>query len=335
MKNICLITHHPFWSEPLGCGTLIRARYQLLKKLCDEVFVLFITSGDNKCPLPGGTLNLQQQITEQDLLSIKSFLKKQNVNTCYFSYDQFGFLTEVTDCKNIVEIHDVMHLREAQFNKFGYDAPYKVNKTDELKSLQRYDHVVSLNINEVDYLRENNIGGIIYLPPNMNFNEIKSNHSHDKFGLIGSMAKPNVDGFKCLSKSLTHSNNFVIAGPLSLNEDTSRGIGSETNKLGLVDNPLSFYEEIGVALSPVRFGGGLKIKVFEALSFSKPVLATTHSVEGFPSNIEEVVTIVDDIKSWTIDTIKSTSMTKPSLIKEFFLEHFGEQKCADILKNIL
>jgi glycosyltransferase involved in cell wall biosynthesis len=40
-----------------------------------------------------------------------------------------------------------------------------------------------------------------------------------------------------------------------------------------------------VALSPVRFGGGLKIKVFEALSFGKPVLATQHSIDGFPKNI--------------------------------------------------
>ena len=42
LGNVCLVTHHPFWVEPLGCGTLIRSRYELLKKICQNVYVLYI-----------------------------------------------------------------------------------------------------------------------------------------------------------------------------------------------------------------------------------------------------------------------------------------------------
>ena len=334
-ENVCLITHHPFWAEPLGCGTLIRARYDLLKKFCQNVYVLYITSSNSKCPLPGGSLNLSGAFKAEHISAIKEFLKNHNISTCYFSYDQYGFLTEFTECKNVVEIHDVMHLREAQFNKFGYDAPSKANKADEIKSLQRYDYVLSLNLNEVEYLRKNGITNARYLPPNLPFNNEYTSSDYDSFGLIGSMAKPNLDGFQGLNIELTRSDKFVLAGPISINKNVVSNVGGSANKLGIVETPSLFYSVVGVALSPVRFGGGLKIKVFEALSFGKPVLATQHSIDGFPQNIEDVVTVVDDITSWNLDTIKTASEIPSSLIKDFFVSSFSEQHCVDIFREVL
>ena len=339
-ENVCLITHHPFWAEPLGCGTLISARYDLLKKFCQNVYVLYITSANAPMPhaprpMPGGSLNVSGAFKAEHISAIKEFLKNYNISTCYFSYDHYGFLTEFTECKNVVEIHDVMHLREAQFNKFGYDAPYKVNKADEIKSLQRYDYVLSLNLNEVEYLRKNGITNARYLPPNLPFNNEYTSSDYDSFGLIGSMAKPNLDGFQSLNIALTRSDKFVLAGPISTNNDVVSNLGGSANKLGIVESPSSFYSVVGVALSPVRFGGGLKIKVFEALSFGKPVLATQHSIDGFPQNIEDVVTVVDDITSWNLDTIKTASEIPSSLIKDFFVSSFSEQNCVDIFREVL
>lgn len=333
--NICLVTHHPFWGEPLGCGTLIRARYDLLKKICKNVYVLYITTSDNKCPLPGGTLKLNTIFRTEDLSAIKEFLKNQNISTCYFSYDQFGFLTEFTECKNIVEIHDVMHLREAQFNKFGYEAPYQVTKDDEMKSLQRYDNVLSLNLNEVTYLKENGIANAMYLPPNLPFNNKCEISSNGSFGLIGSMAKPNLDGLGYLDVEITSSEKFVLAGPISMHEEAGSRLGSHVRKLGIIENPASFYNSVEVTLSPIRFGGGLKIKVFEALSFGKPVLATKHSIDGFPENIEDVVTVIDDIASWKLDTIEAASKVRRADIKDFFVSNFNDQLCIDTLREVL
>lgn len=333
--NVCIITHHPFWLEPLGCGTVIRARYELLKKICKNVDVLFITKSKLNCPLPGGTLNLTSSISENEVSSIQDFIKSQKISSCYFSYDQFGFLTEFTNCRNVVEILDVMHLRETQFNKFGFDAPYKIGKADEIKSLQRYDSVLSLNINEVEYLKANGITTARYLPPNLDFNNKFASTKIGTFGLIASMAKPNLDGFNCLNFALRHSDKFTLAGPISTYDEVISKLGPLSRKLGIVESPSSFYSEIEVALSPVRFGGGLKIKVFEALSFGKPVLATQHSIDGFPKGIKDVVSVIDDIATWNIDSIKIASEIPSSLIKDFFISNFSEEICMDTLLEVL
>ena len=335
LGNVCLVTHHPFWVEPLGCGTLIRSRYELLKKICQNVYVLYITSNKSKCPLPGGTLNLSGKFQPEHVSAIKEFLKNNNIATCYFSYDQLGFLTHYTECKNVVEIHDVMHLREAQFNKFGFDAPYKVNEVDEIKSLQRYDAVLSLNLNEVAYLTANGVKHAKYLPPNIPFNEYSTSFGDKSFGLIGSMAKPNLDGFKSLNDALKISDKFVLAGPISTNKDVISNLGNSATKLGIVESPSSFYKIINVALSPIRFGGGLKIKVFEALSFGKPVLATKHSIDGFPKDIDDVVTVVDDITTWNLDSINTASKIPSARIKDFFMTNFSEQLCVNVLQEVL
>ena len=77
------------------------------------------------------------------------------------------------------------------------------------------------------------------------------------------------------------------------------------------------------------------MRVFEALSFGKPVLATKHSIDGFPKGIEEVVTVVDDITTWGLDTIKSASEIPSHLVKEFFVSNFNDQLCIDTLSDIL
>jgi hypothetical protein len=42
-----------------------------------------------------------------------------------------------------------------------------------------------------------------------------------------------------------------------------------------------FYSQVGLALAPVRTGGGIKVKIVEALAFGRPVLATAFALEGF------------------------------------------------------
>mgnify|MGYP002611220946 CR=1 FL=1 len=49
---------------------------------------------------------------------------------------------------------------------------------------------------------------------------------------------------------------------------------------GKYDNPADFYKLGDIVINPVSNGTGLKIKTFEALSYGKTVLSSSHSLEG-------------------------------------------------------
>ena len=335
MKNICIITQHPFWAEPLGCGTLLRARYELLQSQFDNVFVLFITRGSQSCPLVGATLRVQGNILQEHINGIQNYLIKNQISICYFSYDNHGVLPQFTNCLNIVEIHDVLHLRAEQFKKYGYKPPIEKTKVDELESLRQYDIVFSINTNEVSYLRKNDVPNTYYFPPNRRFSELNKTNKPGNYGLIASRASPNVDGFNCLPGPIKSSENFVIAGPLSKDPTALSQINTNALAMGIVSKPLYFYQTIDLAISPLRFGGGLKIKVFEALSYGVPILATKHSIDGFPGKIDDVVTIEDDIEAWNLDLLNDSKLTKSSVIKDYFLHHCHEHRCAEIIQKLV
>ena len=90
-----------------------------------------------------------------------------------------------------------------------------------------------------------------------------------------------------------------------------------------------------MALSPARFGAGLKIKVLEALANGCRVLATSHSVEGFPKGIHDVVTIEDNFENWTKGRLQQSVAVKKADIKSYIDNYFTEDIAKSILKEVV
>ena len=88
--KLCFLTSHPFWEEPLGCGSLIRNRYNLLKSLVDDIVVLYIAPKPRQCPLPNITFAFHNQLTLEDISQINASIKKQKFDVIYSSYNFLG-----------------------------------------------------------------------------------------------------------------------------------------------------------------------------------------------------------------------------------------------------
>ena len=57
--------------------------------------------------------------------------------------------------------------------------------------------------------------------------------------------------------------------------------------LGPVDEVATFYDRVDVVLAPIARGGGMKVKVVEAMMHGVPVVATRHAMEGLPRAIAD------------------------------------------------
>jgi glycosyltransferase involved in cell wall biosynthesis len=63
--------------------------------------------------------------------------------------------------------------------------------------------------------------------------------------------------------------------------------------VGEVEDLWSFYNEIRVAISPTRFGAGVKIKSVEAIQFAVPLVCTSEAASGLPSVLRNAVWVAD------------------------------------------
>jgi glycosyltransferase involved in cell wall biosynthesis len=65
--------------------------------------------------------------------------------------------------------------------------------------------------------------------------------------------------------------------------------------IGPVDQVASFYDRIDVAVAPVERGGGMKVKVVEAMMHGVPVVATEHAKDGLPDALRAEIIDLESV----------------------------------------
>ena len=340
MQNtrILMITTHPFWGDPLGNGSLVRSRYRVLSEIFEKVFVLYLSEDGQKNPLNGGTLHYNGVITSEVLASINKIISEYHINACYFSYIQTETLANNLPTFNIVEIHDVLHLRSDQFAAYGFSPPIEITKELELKLLKSFDLVLCINIDEAGYLTECGIENVKWLPPSENFNAHRLEQKNSAIataGFVGSCAAPNIDGIAQIRALIQKLDSFIMAGPISKDVEVVAKLPDGVQKLGVINDLSNFYKQVSVTVSPIRFGAGLKIKVFESLANGIGVLATEHSIQGFPDGIRDVAVVDPFPEAWSVGLVEQAERINKERIRSYFEEHFSHQKVITTLQALI
>lgn len=97
---------------------------------------------------------------------------------------------------------------------------------------------------------------------------------------------PNRDAYRRLVTEwlpvlLTNGSRIVIGGFGSETLPSTAGV----EILGPVDQVTHFYDGIDVVVVPIELGGGMKVKVVEAMVHGVPVIATEHAIQGLPQAV--------------------------------------------------
>ncbi len=140
------------------------------------------------------------------------------------------------------------------------------------------------------------IGFDVWLPPSSDGQ--KGAH---RIGFLANFAhQPNVDAslffvekILPLIRMRLADAEFVIAGrnpPLALCDSEMEGIKC----IGFVQDAAMFYSCIDVIVAPLRHGGGIKIKVLEAMACGKAVVTTSIGAEGISEAGEGALVVEDE-----------------------------------------
>ena len=101
---------------------------------------------------------------------------------------------------------------------------------------------------------------------------------------------------------------------------------------GFVDDLGSCYSQIDIAINPVRYGAGLKIKTVEAMAYGLPQVVSRQGAMGLEPLDGKTLLIADDAASF-VDCIKMLAgdfarrQTMAKAAREHIRMHFGPEQC--------
>lgn len=212
------------------------------------------------------------------------------VNYPFFS-KAFEFCPKGT--LKILDTHDAFAGRRELFEQYGVAPEYfYTTESEENAALNRADIVLGIKKEEAIAFGNRTSSKVISLPywrePEAKPAEQETNKSSSgkiTAGFIGaanSVNSVNMRNFLRKLAAMPRINDdrlrIVVAGNVC---DSLDQVGDWLELRGRVQSVHDFYGEMDVIIAPLEFSTGIKIKVGEALSFGKPVVATTNAFDGF------------------------------------------------------
>lgn len=161
---------------------------------------------------------------------------------------------------------------------------------------------------------------------------------------VAAMTPPNADGLIWLLESVwplvrarRPDARLRVIGKVAAAWDRTWPDGAEA--AGFVDDLAAAYAGAALALTPLRFGSGVKIKVIEALAHGLPVVSTPVGAEGMEAAGPEVLHVADDAAAFaaamvaTLDDPRAAA--RRTAARAFAEVHHGPAAVARALDNAL
>jgi glycosyltransferase involved in cell wall biosynthesis len=226
----------------------------------------------------------------------------------------------------ILDAHDVMHERQCRFHELGEVHGIDITASEESKWLSRFDLVLA--IQPVDAQKFRAIGvrapviTVMHPHPVASILVTEPANSMPQpcvtVGFVGSAMAPNrlalqelvQDIWPLVIGAVGGRARLLLAGSVCevlIGDHLPQGVVA----MGYVQDLDEFYRQVDVVVSPIRVGGGLKIKNVEALCKGKPLLTTPIGAEGLDAGAGSAFWIEDsaaDLASALIRLVDSRAL---------------------------
>jgi len=212
----------------------------------------------------------------------------------------------------VIDTHDVMTNRHKMFLKSGKEPSwYSTTASEEKKGLERADVIIAIQEPEKKFFSKLTRKKVVNVGHLLELHEpVNTEHARRKILFVGSQNPINqygithfLDNIYPIIQRKIPGIELLIAGKICHDLKEIEGV----KLLGEVESMKTAYDMADIIINPLIFGTGLKIKMIEALSYSKAVISTVVGAEGLEDGIgtsflcadtpEEYVNAISDILS--------------------------------------
>lgn len=274
LDRLFLIANEEYLSSQSGGGNDIKSDLYALQKIFKEVHIIALERKQKNDAIK----NINKGV---DCLFFSGFL----------SFERFFSQTNPIDFRknlritNIKDLHFFRELRVEMLTRVNSGNHKKI--MDREMTVYKYsDVVLSYSDDEIRLIStlDNNINIQKHYYYNPHFPKNNKFKFNKNLIFIGNFEHgPNLDGIVSFDGKYEFNPDdftFKIYGQHAIEKLRTIKLRNEFNIIGEINDPLECYSEGGLFISPIRFGGGIKIKIIEAALSKLPIVATPESVEG-------------------------------------------------------
>ena len=357
MKTILFITDVDFWRG--GAGHRMRILH-LLQFLTASTSVTIVYSGpapaDLSEKLCAVLLNRFTLVVLGDFSSVtargshvRDLFKGRHFNAVIVEYIHNSFFLKYLDIEDsmlILDAHDIVSDRTAEFAKFGLAGSYfELSAREELELFALYDIVLVLC--QPDLEKINTLFGGRKAILCGHASSIYQHSARDQvrtIGFIASEYQPNIEGITFFVENCWPRLAKKYAVELAIYGNICKKLASLSGErirlAGYREDIRAVYAEVDIVINPVRFGAGLKIKNIEAMAHGIPLVTTGHGARGLEQGRNAAFLVADDV--FEFEAILSMLIEDPARRRQlsadahaFIRDAFSDGGCYQPLIDIL
>ncbi len=201
-------------------------------------------------------------------------------------YLRLGYLLDAVPpgVLRVLDLHDVMAQRRISFAHFGRVPSIVMPLSEEIRIIDAFDIAIAITAEDAAMLAPLLRRAMLVVTPHVGATATPPADQPGEAGrvlFIGADTPPNRDGLTWFLRqvwpAIPNTATLHVAGDISRWVKTApRGV----SLLGRLPDLAAFYAGGQVAINPVHFGGGMKIKTLEAVQHNVPVVTTREGARG-------------------------------------------------------
>lgn len=229
---------------------------------------------------------------------INSIINKEKINILQIEFSQFARYLSKTKINSILVIHEIRFkkiwrevlIQKKLVMKFFFLVKYFLLKKEELFNFSKFDQLVVMSNEDSKNLSGYNLSSISVIENGVDVDVFNFSFSgaEKKIYFLGWFGNvQNEDSLeyylKSISPNMKNNDGFelsIFGG--DLRESIKKRVEDVGGRYyGFLENEHLLKEVMGsILVVPLRYGGGTRLKILEAMAIGNPVVSTTIGAEG-------------------------------------------------------
>jgi glycosyltransferase involved in cell wall biosynthesis len=277
-------------------------------------------AGDGASAHQAALADLRVELVPPGIVSLQKTLRNRRFDVVFLEYWRPAYMTMQAirwwqpGAGLILDTVDVHFAREwagVRLGVFSRDS-YRRNRWREVATCRAADAVIAISEADRNLLRnEGRMPEIEVVPIVM---PVRSRGAYDPMEVVfigGFAHHPNLDGILWFASAIwpqvlasIPDARLTIIGSRPPPEVLALGRLRGVQVLGWVPDTAPYIDRAGISIAPLRYGGGMKGKVTEALASAIPVVTTSAGAEGFGARPGEDLLVADSEEAFAAGVVE-------------------------------